>query len=120
MMPYERFAAWRACHRLALDVYRVTEDWPTRERYGLVAQARRAGFSAAANLAEGSAKRGPAEFRRFADISVGSIAEIAYILRLARDLGYLDQSAWLAIERLREDAGILTWRLYRRLQAAAK
>ena len=120
MMPYERFDAWRACHDLALAVYRATETWPVRERYGLVAQARRAAFSAPANIAEGSAKRGPAEFRRFADVSVGSLAEIAYVLHLARDLGYLDEQTWHAVDELRERASILTWRLYRRLQQAAR
>src|SRR6266571_1388959 len=41
MAPYERFAAWQRCHELVLAVYRVTRTYPTEERYGLSAQARR-------------------------------------------------------------------------------
>jgi four helix bundle protein len=119
MMPYERFAAWRACHRLTLEVYRATDSWPDRERYGLIAQARRAAFWAVANIAEGSAKRGPVEFRRFTDISIGSLTEVACALHVARDLGYLTEPEWIAVDRVRQHASILTWRLYRRLQAAA-
>jgi four helix bundle protein len=78
---------------------------------------RRAAFSAAANIAEGSAKRGSAEFRRFLDISVGSLAEVAYILRLARDLRLLSDDDWKRLEALRGKAGFMTWRLY---QAVAK
>jgi four helix bundle protein len=115
MEPYERFAAWRCCHQLVLDVYGASERWPSHERYGLVAQARRAAFSAAVNIAEGSAKRGPAEFRRFIDISIGSIAEVGYTLRVARDLVYLEPTAWEELERTRSGAAVMTWRLYRSL-----
>ena len=63
MMPYERFEAWKLCDELALAVYRVTQAFPKHELYGLTAQARRAAFSAAVNIAEGSAKPGPRERR---------------------------------------------------------
>ena len=98
-----------------LAVYTESERWPAHERYGLVAQVRRAAFSAAVNIAEGSAKRGPAEFRRFLDISVGSIAEVGYTIRVARDLGYFDASSWDKLDRIRTHSAITTWRLYRTL-----
>src|SRR2546421_9498164 len=87
MAPYERFAAWRECHALALEVYRATRSFPKEELYGLTSQARRAAFSAAANIVEGSARRGSAEFRRFLDISLGSLTELGYTLRISRELG---------------------------------
>ena len=61
---HERLKSWFACHTLALATYRMTSRWPQREVYGLTSQARKAGYSAAANIAEGAAKRGTAEFRR--------------------------------------------------------
>jgi four helix bundle protein len=94
-------------------MYRLTKDWPANERYGLTSQARRASYSASANIAEGSAKRGAREFRRYLDISLGSLSELSYILLLARDLGYLKAEAWGEIEALRDHAGRLTWGLYR-------
>jgi four helix bundle protein len=78
MMPYERLAAWQKSHRLVLLVYRATSKWPKTELYGLVSQARRAAFSIPLNIAEGSAKRGSREFRRFLDIALGSFSELAY------------------------------------------
>jgi four helix bundle protein len=110
---YERLKAWMACHELVLSVYRVSSTWPSAERFGLTSQARRAAYSAAANIAEGSAKRGSGEFRRFMDITLGSISELTYILRLARDLGYLKPEVWGEIEAMRDHAGRLTWGLYR-------
>src|SRR5712692_742787 len=57
MMPYERFDAWHACYALTLATYRITAQFPSHERYGLVSQMRRAAFSTAANIAEGAATR---------------------------------------------------------------
>ena len=112
MLAHERLEAWKLCHELVLAVYAATASFPKHELYGLTSQARRAAFSAAANIAEGAAKRGPAEFRRFLDISVGSLAELAYTLRVARDLKLLDADQWSQVERVRRQAGVMTWKLY--------
>lgn len=114
--PYERFKAWAACHQLVLAVYRETGTWPRSETHGLTAQARHAAFSAALNLAEGSAKRGAREFRRYLDMSLGSLSELACILLIARDVGVLDGSAFGEVEVLRDHASRLTWGLYRALR----
>jgi four helix bundle protein len=112
MLPYERLAAWKRSHELVLAVYQVTASWPKSEMYGLVAQTRRAAFSIAANIAEGCAKRGSREFRRFLDIALGSLSELAYCLHLARDLKYMDGKQWEHGDALRSHAHLLTWRLY--------
>jgi four helix bundle protein len=116
MVPYERFDAWKIAHQLALDVYRVTDAWPTNERYGLTAQIRRAAISAPTNIAEGSAKRGPRELRRYLDISLGSLSEVSYLLRFTRDRGILDEESFRALDDLRNRAGQLTWSLYASLK----
>ncbi len=116
MKRYKNLIAWQRCHELALAIYRATEIWPATERYGLTAQIRRAAASAPTNIAEGSAKRGKAEFRRFLDISLGSLSEVSYQLELARDLGFLREADWQAIEAARDAAGRVTWLLYRSLR----
>jgi len=110
--PYERLAAWRLSYRLVLGVYDATDGFPKHELYGLTSQARRAAFSVVANIAEGSAKRGGPEFRRYLDVALGSITELEVALRLARDRRYLTVESWTALERLRNHAGAVLWRLY--------
>jgi four helix bundle protein len=119
MRAYERLEAWRRCHELALAVYRATEGFPKSELYGLTSQSRRAAVSAATNIAEGSAKRGPSEFARFLDIAVGSLNELAYLLHLERDLGMLDQPGYVRLESVRAAAGAVTWRLYQAIRRAS-
>jgi four helix bundle protein len=113
MVPYVRFEAWRWAHRLALEVYRRSDGWPRDERYEVTAQLRRAALSAAANIAEGSAKRGPREFRRYLDISLGSLSELSYYLLFARDRGLLDRRDWEELDGMRNRTGKLVWCLLR-------
>ena len=120
MLAHQRLEAWKLCHELVLAVYDATNSFPKHELYGLTSQARRAAFSAAVNLAEGAAKRGPAEFRRFIDISIGSLAELAYVLQLAKDLNLLAPADWTRLESLRGRTGFVTWRLYSAVARAAK
>ena len=112
MQPYERFRAWQACDELVIRVYRTTSSFPTHERYGLTSQTRRAAVSAAANIAEGSAKRGTGEFRRYLDIAIGSLSEVSYLLHVALRLEYLSEAQWHDLDIVRSGASRLTWRLY--------
>lgn len=111
-MPYEKFDAWKVTHELALAVYQATEAWPKSERYELTGQTRRAALSAPTNIAEGAAKRGTREFRRFVDIALGSLSELSYLLRFSKDRGILDEETFHSLDQMRNRAGILTWRLY--------
>ncbi|MGH7508971.1 MAG: four helix bundle protein [Gemmatimonadales bacterium] len=113
MANYQRFGAWERCHELCLAVYQATSSWPSGERFGLTSQARRAAHSAAANIAEGSAKRGSREFRRYLDISLGSLSELSYTLQLARDLKILSDEEWHRLHQLHQKAGATTWLLYK-------
>jgi four helix bundle protein len=112
MVPYERFEAWKLAHQLALRVYEVTERWPASEKYGLTSQIRRVALSAPTNIAEGSAKRGSRELRRYLDITLGSLSEVSYLLRFTRDYGILSESEFKLLDDLRDQAGKLAWRFY--------
>ena len=113
MMPFERLEAWRAAHRLTLCVYRITRCFPRAEMFGITSQTRRSAVSISSNIAEGAAKRGHREFRRYLDIALGSFSELTYLLMLAGDLDFLDDADWQQVDALRETTGKLLWGLYR-------
>jgi four helix bundle protein len=95
-MPSQRPAAqsfrdlmvWQKAHAFVLAVYRLTESFPEREKFGLSHQMRRAAVSIPANIAEGFGKRSQAEKARFLNIAEGSLEECRYYLILTHDLGY--------------------------------
>jgi four helix bundle protein len=79
---------WTKAPAITLDVYRLTENFPKSEIFGLSGQVRRAASSIATNLAEGCGRTQP-EFGRFVQIAFGSACEVEYQLLLSRDLGLL-------------------------------
>ena len=81
---------WKKAHQWVLGVYRITENFPKHELFGLTSQFRRAAVSVPANIAEGFKKKGAADKARFYNISQGSLEECRYYLILARDLHYAD------------------------------
>lgn len=104
MQSFHELRVWKAAHALALAVYKDTAPFPREEIYGLTAQMRRAASSVAANLAEGCARDGDAEFRRFCIIARGSASELGYHILLAKDLGYLPDERYSA--RAQETADV--------------
>src|SRR6516165_8817376 len=79
---------WQKAHQFVLAVYRYSESFPDREKYGLAHQLRRAAISIPANIAEGFGKRSPADKARFLNMAEGSVEECRYYLILSQDLGY--------------------------------
>jgi four helix bundle protein len=75
MYPYERLAASQVAYQLTLATYRATSSFPKHELFGHTSQSRRAAVSLIANIAEGSAKRGAPELRRYLNVALGSMAD---------------------------------------------
>ena len=116
MATHQKLKAWQLCHELALAIYAATNEWPNQELFGLTSQARRAAYSAAANIAEGWARGGRRELARFLRMSLSSLAELSYTLLLARDSGMLPAERWAALEDIRGKAGAVTWKLFNRVR----
>src|SRR4051812_19852402 len=89
MRDFTTLKVWQAAHQLALDTYRVTQNFPREELYGITNQIRRASVSVPANLAEGFSREGDRERAHFVNIAIGSMGEVQYFLLLSRDLGFL-------------------------------
>jgi four helix bundle protein len=115
-MPYERFEAWKRSHELAIELYRVTDPWPRAERFELTSQIRRAALSVPSNIAEGVARQGAGELGRFLGMALGSLSEVSYLLRFARERGLLAEPEWERLDSLRNHAGRLTWGLLKKVK----
>ena len=87
---FEDVDIWKKAHQFVLDVYRLTEEFPKHELFGLTSQLRRAAVSILANFAEGFRKVTKPDKLRFYGISLSSLEESRYYLRLAKDLRYGD------------------------------
>lgn len=85
---FEDLDVWKKAHKLGLNIYRITNNFPEVEKFALVSQMRRAAVSVPANIAEGFKKRGIKDKANFYNIAQGSLSELRYYLILSRDLKY--------------------------------
>ena len=89
MRDFKKIRVWEKAHQLTLTLYKLTDLFPSDERFGLVSQLRRAAASIPTNIAEGAGRETQKEFARFIHLATGSASEVEYLLLLSRDLGYI-------------------------------
>lgn len=95
--------AWKKSMALAKDVYRATEQLPSKETFGLQSQMRRAAVSVPSNIAEGHGRLDDGNFRQFLAVARGSLFELQTQLELAHDLAYLAKVDFTALMRDSEE-----------------
>ena len=93
MRGHRDLVVWQKAMVLVTDIYRVTRAFPKDELYGLSAQLRRAAVSVPSNLAEGHGRTSRREFHQFIGNARGSLTEVETQLEIAKNLGFLEQSA---------------------------
>lgn len=87
---FEQLIAWQKSQSLAVDIYKVTQNFPSNESFALIDQLRRAASSVSANIAEGFGRRTLKDKQHFYAMSYGSLLETKNFIYLAQKLGYLN------------------------------
>jgi four helix bundle protein len=113
MQDFKNLTVWQAARRFTRSLYQLTADFPASEEFGLKAQMRRASISICSNIAEGCARRGDREFRRFLDVAMGSACELECELILSFDLAFIveasmEESLAVLIEIKRMLSGLIS------------
>ena len=112
---YKDLVVWQKGIALAKLVYQLTKNFPSEEKFGLVAQMRRAAVSIPSNIAEGQARHRTGEFIQFISHAEGSVAELdtqlilSIELKFCRDVGA--EAAFELIAELRRMLNVLRRKL---------
>ena len=85
---YKDLVVWQKGIALAKLIYQLTNNFPLEEKFGLVAQMRRAAVSIPSNIAEGQARHKTGEFIQFISHAEGSLAELDTQLILSIELKF--------------------------------
>ena len=89
---FEDLVVWQRGIELVKEVYLVTSDGELKRDFGLRDQIRRAAVSIPTNIAEGFERASRKEYLLFLNIAKGSAGEVRSLLRVALEVGYLEQS----------------------------
>lgn len=98
MHRFKDLKFWQLSREFCKDIYDTTSKFPENEKFGLVAQLRRASISVSSNIAEGASRRTNKDFSRFLLISLGSCYEIETQLLISNDLGFLPKSLLIKLQ----------------------
>jgi four helix bundle protein len=94
MRDYEKLEVYQLAEDLVVEVYRISKDFPSDERFGLTAHLRKTALSIPSNISEGAARGSDRDFSNFLNIAVGSTSELQCQLRIAYRLTFLEESTW--------------------------
>jgi four helix bundle protein len=85
---FKDLIVWQKGMGLVIDIYRMTNLFPSIETYGIVSQMRRAAISIPSNIAEGFMRRHNKEYKQFLHVALGSLAELETQIILSERLGF--------------------------------
>ena len=89
---YHDLEVYKRAYELALDIHKLSFNLPSRERFELSSQIRRAAVSIPLNIAEGDGRKdSEKEFKHFLRNSLGSCNEVQVLLEMLKDLKYIEQ-----------------------------
>ncbi|MBP7217113.1 MAG: four helix bundle protein [Candidatus Omnitrophica bacterium] len=82
---------WQKGIELVKLIYKITDEFPKDEQYGLTAQLRRAAISIPSNISEGFRRKHDKEHKQFLSIALGSCSELETQIVIAKELHYIDE-----------------------------
>lgn len=94
MSDFKDLQVWQKSIDFVTEIYKATDTFPENEKFGLVAQLRRAAVSIPSNISEGSTRRSKVDFIQYLKIARGSAAEIETQLIIARKINFLSDESY--------------------------
>lgn len=98
MQDFHNVQIWQRSHQIALLTYRITNDFPRDEIFGLRNMMRKISIDIPAYIAEGCGKPNDLEFSRSVSAALGFANRLEYYALMARDLHFLDESTHQSFE----------------------
>jgi four helix bundle protein len=92
--PHKNLVTWQKAVELVTETYRMTEGFPKKEEFGIIAQMRRAAISVPSNIAEGLTRKTKKDKLHFLNIAQASLSEIDTQIEISLRLGYVSQQVY--------------------------
>lgn len=90
MRNFKELKIWQKGFEIAVDTYKLVENFPASEKFSLTQQITRAAVSIPSNIAEGSSRTSDKGYRRFIEISLGSSFELETQWLIAKAVRFED------------------------------
>lgn len=91
-LNHKKLNVWKLTLSLIKDLYKITDNFPKSEIFGITNQIRRASVSIASNIAEGASRKSTNERKRFFEISRSSLVEIDTQIEISLELNLINKN----------------------------
>ena len=98
MPTHKDLDVWKNSIELVTIIYKMTENFPKEEQYGLISQIRRSAVSLPSNISEGAGRNHDNEFVQFLYIALGSLSELETQLIISNNLSMLTTKDFKELE----------------------
>ena len=88
---FEKLEVWKESVELVKIIYKLTNDFPSDERFGLISQMKRTAISIASNISEGTSRSTNKDKAHFTTISYSSTMELLNQVIISKELEYISQ-----------------------------
>lgn len=102
---FKDLIVWQKSYDLVLFVYKVTEDFPEIEKFGLISQMRRAVVSVSSNIVEGFARKKIKESLHFYNIANASLEELKSQIIISYKVNLLKKEDFYFLSSLSDEVG---------------
>ncbi|WP_428742217.1 four helix bundle protein [Tenacibaculum sp.] len=94
---------WQKSMVFVTEVYKISNDFPKEEVFGLTSQIRRCAVSIPSNISEGYGRQSLGDFIRFLNIGIASLFELQTQLEISLNLEYISNESFTKLyEQSRE------------------
>jgi four helix bundle protein len=117
VQSFRDLQVWQRSMQMTVAIYRMTQQFPREEIYGITSQMRRSAISIPCNIAEGQGRLNTGEFRQFLGIARGSNCELQTQLEIARALNFGESKLIDEAEALSHEVGKMLFALLESLKS---
>ncbi len=108
---FKDLIVWQKGIQLVTLVYKLTSEFPTSEKFGLVSQMRRSAISIPSNIAEGWGRKSTGSYMHFLSIARGSLFELETQVTISKELCYLNETDKNEIEKYSDELSRILYKL---------
>ena len=95
VFSFEKLEVWKESILLVKAIYKLPDNFPSTEKFGLISQLRRASISISSNLAEGTSRNTNKDKARFSTIAYSSTMEVLNQLLISKELNFINEEDYL-------------------------
>jgi len=100
MSSYRTLIVWQKAVRLSKEIYKITEQYPSSEKFGLISQLQRSSVSIGSNIAEGRSFTSKAKYHHYLSMALGSCYEIDTQLEISQSLPWAQKINFSEVQNL--------------------